>query len=54
MVLGYLSNGGYYGFSDIRFEEMDMDLIREQIHKFARIFIGKSFLEYQEIGNGAR
>ena len=37
--------------SDIRFEEMDMDsLIREQIHKFARIFIGKKLsLEYQEV-----
>ena len=33
------------------FEEMDMDsLIREQIHKFARIFIGKKLsLEYQEV-----
>ena len=37
--------------SDIRFEEVDMDsLIREQIHKFARIFIGKKLsLEYQEV-----
>ena len=43
MVLGYLRTEDMA--SDIRFEEMDMDsLIREQIHKFARIFIGKSFL----------
>ena len=38
MVLGYLRTEDMA--SDIRFEEMDMDsLIREQIHKFARIFI---------------
>ena len=37
MVLGYLRTEDMA--SDIRFEEMDMDsLIREQIHKFARIF----------------
>ncbi len=49
MVLGYLRTEDMA--SDIRFEEMDMDsLIREQIHKFARIFIGKKLsLEYQEV-----
>ena len=40
MVLGYLRTEDMA--SDIRFEEVDMDsLIREQIHKFARIFIGE-------------
>ena len=49
MVLGYLRTEDMA--SDIRFEEVDMDsLIREQIHKFARIFIGKKLsLEYQEV-----
>ena len=49
MVLGYLRTEDMA--SDIRFEEMDMDsVIREQIHKFARIFIGKKLsLEYQEV-----
>ena len=49
LVLGYLRTEDMA--SDIRFEEVDMDsLIREQIHKFARIFIGKKLsLEYQEV-----
>lgn len=53
MVLGYLRTEDMA--SDIRFEEVDMDsLIREQIHKFARIFIGKKLSGVSRgIGNGA-
>lgn len=49
MVLGYLRTEDMA--SDIRFEEVDIDtLIREQVHKFARIFIGKKLsLEYEGV-----
>ena len=49
MVLGYLRTEDMA--ADIRLEEVELDfLIREQIHKFARIFIGKKLsLEYEGI-----
>lgn len=49
MVLSYLRTEDMA--SDIRFEEVELDgLIREQIHKFARIFIGKKLsLEYDGV-----
>lgn len=47
MVLGYLRTEGIS--SDIRIEEVKLDkVIRDQIHKFARIFVGKRLaLEYE-------
>ena len=49
MVLGYLRTEDMA--SDICFEKVELDsLIREQIHKFARIFIGKKLsLDYQDV-----
>lgn len=49
MVLGYLRTEDMA--ADIRFQEVELDdLIRGQIHKFARIFIGKKLsLEYQGV-----
>lgn len=49
MVLGYLRTEDMAG--DMQLENVDLDhLIREQIHKFARIFIGKKLaLDYQGV-----
>lgn len=49
MVLGYLRTEDMAG--DMQLEKIDLDhLIREQIHKFARIFIGKRLaLDYQGV-----
>lgn len=49
MVLGYLRTEDMA--ADMQLEKVDLDhLIREQIHKFARIFIGKKLaLDYQGV-----
>lgn len=49
MVLGYLRSEDLS--SDMKFQELELDtIIREQVHKYARIFIGKKIsLEYEGV-----
>ena len=47
MVLGYLRSEDMS--SDMKFSECDLDkIIREQIHKYASVFIGKKLQLYYE------